>query len=230
MVHVIRRSLLTAFGRRHPDAVSQLREWVRVFRRKQYRNHLDVRADFPAADFIGTRRTVFNIRGNAYRLVVDVRYDLGRVYTRHVVTHEVYTRLIKRDALQGEHMAAPARLSFSRPHLLRNAREYRAAVAEIDVLLDAQGDAEDRERLEFLSVLVQDYEDRTEALDESAGSPQEVVTFMLEQRGMKRSELARLMGGRARVSEFFSGRRRLSIEQVRSLRDALGILADLLVE
>jgi antitoxin component HigA of HigAB toxin-antitoxin module len=37
------------------------------------------------------------------------------------------------------------------------------------------------------------------------------------------------MGGKARVSEFFAGKRRLSIEQVRALRDALGIPADLLV-
>lgn len=127
-------------------------------------------------------------------------------------------------------MAASALLDFTQPHLLRSAREYRAAVAEIDVLLDATDDAEDTERLEFLSVLVQDYEDRTDPLDERAGSPHEVVTFMLEQRGMTRRDLTPLMGGRARVSEFFSGRRRLSIQQVRSLRDALGIPADLLVE
>ena len=127
-------------------------------------------------------------------------------------------------------MEATVRLDFSKPHLLRTAREYRAAVTEIDALLDGRGGAEVRNRLEFLSLLVQDYEDRTDPLDDAAGSPQEVVLFMLEQRGMKRSQLAPLMGGRARVSEFFSGRRRLSMEQVRTLRDALGIPADLLVE
>lgn len=127
-------------------------------------------------------------------------------------------------------MEATVRLDFSKPHLLRTAREYRAAVSEIDALLDDKGGAEVRNRLEFLSLLVQDYEDRIDPLDDTAGSPQEVVQFMLEQRGMKRSQLAPLMGGRARVSEFFSGRRRLSMEQVRTLRDALGIPADLLVD
>ena len=57
-----------------------------------------------------------------------------------------------------------------------------------------------------------------------------MYSVSLEQHGMTRGDLAPLMGGRARVSEFFSGRRRLSIAQVRSLRDALGIPADLLVE
>jgi len=126
--------------------------------------------------------------------------------------------------------AAAVRLDFSRPHLLHSAREYRTAIAEIDALLDAPPGTDDRDRLAFLSLLVQDYEDRTDPLDDRAGSPTEVVDFMLDQRGMTRAQLAPLMGGRSRVSEFFSGRRRLSMEQVRALRDALGIPADLLVE
>lgn len=127
-------------------------------------------------------------------------------------------------------VAAPARLDFSRPHLLRHAREYRAAVVEIDALLNANAGAEARERLEFLSLLVQDYEDRHDPLDDGAGSPREVVTFMLDQRGMRRADLAPLIGGKARVSEFFAGKRRLSMHQVHALRDALAIPADLLVE
>ena len=88
-----------AFGKDHPDAMKQLREWSRIVRRKQYAAHLDVRSDFPRADFIGSRKVVFNICGNAYRLVVDIRYDLGRVYVRHVVTHAAYDRLMQRKLL-----------------------------------------------------------------------------------------------------------------------------------
>ena len=42
---------------------------------------------------------MFNICGNRSRLVVDMRYDLGRVCIRHVVTHQEYDRLIKRGIL-----------------------------------------------------------------------------------------------------------------------------------
>lgn len=98
-MHVITRTRLTEFARTHADASAPLRSWVRVIRRKHYRNHLEVRADFPTADFVGPRRAIFNIHGNAYRLVVDLRFDLGRVYVRHVVTHAAYVRLIKRNAL-----------------------------------------------------------------------------------------------------------------------------------
>ena len=98
-MHIITRSRLTEFGRKHPDASASLREWIRVVRRKSYRTHLDVRIDFPRVDFIGPRRAVFDVAGNRYRLVVDMRYDLGRVYIRHVVTHAGYDRLMKRGLL-----------------------------------------------------------------------------------------------------------------------------------
>lgn len=128
-------------------------------------------------------------------------------------------------------MATTSLLDFSTPHVLRNAREYRAAVSEIDQLLDAdpkRGSAA-YDRLEFLSVLVQAYEDKHDPFDESTGSPQSVVMFMLEQRGMTRADLHKAMGGKARVSEFFAGKRRLSVEQIRALRELLHIPADLLI-
>ena len=98
-MHIITRTRLTVFGRQHADATGALRDWVRVMRRKHYRAHLEVRNDFPNADFIGPRKAVFNICGNRYRLVVDLRYDLGRIYVRHVVSHAEYDRLIKRGLL-----------------------------------------------------------------------------------------------------------------------------------
>lgn len=128
-------------------------------------------------------------------------------------------------------MATALVLDFSTPHVLRNVREYRAAVAEIDQLLDAdpKRGTITYDRLEFLSVLVEAYENEHDPVDESLGSPQSVVAFMLEQQGKSRGDLAPLMGGKARVSEFFSGKRRLSVEQIRALRDELGIPADLLI-
>jgi len=98
-MHIITRTRLTAFGQLHEDAAQPLRDWARVVRRKDYAGHLEVKSDFPNADFIGPRKVVFNICGNRYRLVVDMRYDLGAVYIRHVVTHAKYDRLIKRGLL-----------------------------------------------------------------------------------------------------------------------------------
>ena len=126
---------------------------------------------------------------------------------------------------------ANAALDFTKPHVLRNAREYKAAVEEIDKLLDLdpKRGTEAHERLEFLSVLVQAYEDEHDPFDDRGTPPQSVIAFMLEQKGMTRGELAAPMGGRARVSEFFAGKRSLSISQIKRLREMLGIPADLLI-
>jgi HTH-type transcriptional regulator/antitoxin HigA len=121
-------------------------------------------------------------------------------------------------------------LDFSKPHVLRNEREYDAAVAEVERLfeLDPAPGTEEYERLQFLALLVETYEEEHYPMEGS--TPQSVVEFMLEQKGMERSDLNRLMGGKSRVSEFFSGKRELSISQIKVLRDVLGIPADLLVE
>ena len=121
-------------------------------------------------------------------------------------------------------------LDFTRPHVLRNEDEYNAAVGEVDHLLDAdpQPGSEAYERLEFLSVLVQAYEDVRFPMDDSM-DPREIVAFMLEQKGLSRSDLVGWLGGRSRVSEFFSGRRNLSLRQIASLTENLGIPADLVI-
>lgn len=122
-----------------------------------------------------------------------------------------------------------ALLDFTEPHVLRNEQEYEAAIREIDRLLDEDSEpgSSAHERLEFLSVLVEEYEDRVYPMD--AVSPQQAVSFMLEQKGMERSELSELMGGSSRVSDFFSGKRDLSKTQVQALRIHLGIPADILL-
>lgn len=121
-------------------------------------------------------------------------------------------------------------LDFSMPHVLRDEAEYERAVVEIDALLDAdpREGSRDHERLEFLSVLVEDYEDRHVPIGEDV-TAQEAVDFMLEQKGLDRSDLAGWMGGRSRVSEFFSGKRALSKRQIETLRERLGLSADLLL-
>lgn len=121
-------------------------------------------------------------------------------------------------------------LDFTKPHILRDETEYNAAVSEIDALLDDDPEpgSEAYERLEFLSVLVQVYEDAHNPL-EALPTPQEVVDFVLEQRGLSRSDLTKRLGGKSRVSEFFRGIRPLSLRQIKALHNHLGIPSDLLM-
>jgi HTH-type transcriptional regulator/antitoxin HigA len=122
-------------------------------------------------------------------------------------------------------------LDFTKPHVLRTEEEYQEAVRMIDALLerDPEAGTEDHDLLEFLSVLVEAYEAEHYPDEMFASTPQDVIDFMLGQKGMQRGDLAEIMGGKSRVSEFFAGKRELSRAQIRALRDLLGIPADLLL-
>lgn len=118
-------------------------------------------------------------------------------------------------------------LDFTKPHVLRTEGEYDAAVAEIERLLDLDPApfSDDYERLEFLSVLAEAYERAHFRIEGS--TPADVVAFMLDQKGMRRDDVDRLLGGSA--PEFFRGERKLSREEIERVRDLLGIPADLLL-
>lgn len=90
---------LQEFWARHPDAEAPLRAWHAIMRRKRYGHPHELRADFPAASLLGQGKTVFNIGGNKYRLTATVRYDMGRVFVRHVLTHADYDRLASEGGL-----------------------------------------------------------------------------------------------------------------------------------
>ena len=122
-------------------------------------------------------------------------------------------------------------LDFSRPHVLRDEREYAAAVAELDKLAYANPgeNTDDYDRMVFLSVLVEAYEAEHDPIDTADVTPEQLVEFALEQKGLARSDLSDVMGGKSRVSEFFSGKRRLSLTQAKRLRELLGVPLEALV-
>jgi HTH-type transcriptional regulator / antitoxin HigA len=115
-------------------------------------------------------------------------------------------------------------------HPIRNGKEFKRLAAEMDALLDVdprEGSTE-RDRLELLSILVAAYEADNEP-EPDLPTPQAAVRFMADQKGISATQLAEMLGGRSRLSDFFNKKRELSRAQIRQLRDALGIPADLLI-
>ena len=90
-MHVVSRKALREAARRHPDVEVALETWYRVAKKAQWKSLADVRKSYPHADPV-ERCTVFNIKGNEYRLIVWIKYRAGRIYIRHVLTHAEYNR------------------------------------------------------------------------------------------------------------------------------------------
>jgi len=65
--------------------------WYRIAKKATWRNLMEVRRELPTADAVG-EFTVFNIKGNAYRLITEINYRTGRVFLRYVLTHAEYSK------------------------------------------------------------------------------------------------------------------------------------------
>lgn len=89
-MRVVGRSVFRAAVKTHPDLEGALDTWHRVAKAAQWESIADVRRTYPHADAVGDY-TVFNVRGNNYRLVAKVGYVAGLIVVRHVFTPKEYT-------------------------------------------------------------------------------------------------------------------------------------------
>jgi HTH-type transcriptional regulator/antitoxin HigA len=78
-----------------------------------------------------------------------------------------------------------------------------------------------------LVTLVEAYEQKHYKI--SPPDPVEAIKFRMEQLGLKPSDLAKILGGRSRVSEVLNKKRKLTVEMMRSLHKCLAIPADSLL-
>lgn len=89
-MHVIRPEPLEAFWAEYPDAEGPLKAWLDTTLEARWENAADVKAVYRTASMVGSRRVVFNIGGNKYRLVVKISYKTKVVFVRFIGTHADY--------------------------------------------------------------------------------------------------------------------------------------------
>ena len=90
-MHVISRKRLLEAATIYSDLWVPLDTWYRIAKKAAWSSLAEVRAVLPTADPAG-KFTVFNIKGNAFRLITEISYRTGRIYIRHVLTHAEYDR------------------------------------------------------------------------------------------------------------------------------------------
>lgn len=90
-MHVISKKKLEEFWIEHADARDALAAWYSEAKRATWSNLAEVRQTYRSADAV-ERWTVFNVRGNHYRLITVIHYNRRTIYIRHVLTHAQYDR------------------------------------------------------------------------------------------------------------------------------------------
>ncbi len=92
-MRIIARKALGEFWESHADAEGALKSWYHEVKVADWQTPQEIRERYGSADFLPDNRVVFNIRGNTYRLVVHVRYDIGIVFIRFIGTHVQHDRI-----------------------------------------------------------------------------------------------------------------------------------------
>lgn len=107
-MRIISPKLLRDFWFKHAAAEASLKDWLKKTEQAEWKHFADVRLTFSAADQLtlpsqqagvdekGRKRTktvvIFNVGGNAYRVIVSINYKTGIVYTLFALTHAEYDK------------------------------------------------------------------------------------------------------------------------------------------
>jgi HTH-type transcriptional regulator / antitoxin HigA len=113
--------------------------------------------------------------------------------------------------------------------VIRTEEQYHCYLEEIQFLMALGGslDAEQCDRLELLTVLLEAYENTKFPVE--APDPIDAILFRMQEKGLKRADLVPYFGTSSRVSEVLGGKRPLTVQMIRALSLGLGLSADTLV-
>ncbi|MDJ0753440.1 MAG: helix-turn-helix domain-containing protein [Ardenticatenaceae bacterium] len=106
---------------------------------------------------------------------------------------------------------------------IQSHEEYDRAIGHLNELLDEVGTDEGHplyELLDTLGTLIHAYEERHLAVPEASGA--EVVRFLMEEHGLRQSDLSEI-GSQGVVSEVLNGKRSLNVRQIKALAERFGV-------
>ena len=111
---------------------------------------------------------------------------------------------------------------------IRNKKEYKAALIEIEQLWTAPAKSAEADRLDVLALLVEHYEKTHFPIADP--DPIEFIEHVMESRGLSRKDLEPIIGPRDRVADILNRTRPLTLVMIRRLVSQLNLPAEVLVK
>ncbi len=90
---VISYRVIREFSAKHHDTTDALNNWYTIAEKSDWANFNEIREIFNSVDAAGNDRYVFNIRGNKYRLIALIQFNIRTVYILFIGTHEAYNSI-----------------------------------------------------------------------------------------------------------------------------------------
>ena len=92
-MRIFARNTLIGYWETYPIAEQPIKAWFKIAKNAKWKSHNELKAQMRNASFINEKRVVFNIKGNDFRLVVDIEYKFGFIFVVWFVTHSEYSKL-----------------------------------------------------------------------------------------------------------------------------------------
>ncbi|MGI8467028.1 MAG: type II toxin-antitoxin system HigB family toxin [Pyrinomonadaceae bacterium] len=88
---LIGRNKITTFINEKSDSKRALNDWVTIIQEANWKNSVEMKLVYKKADLVGNC-TVFDIRGNNYRLITAISYKLQIIEVLYILTRSEYDR------------------------------------------------------------------------------------------------------------------------------------------
>ena len=92
-MRIITHKAIIQYSDLHRDVKLALDEWYIKTEQSQWNCFADVKRTFNSVDSVGEKRYVFNIKGNAYRIIAIILFGPKIVYIRFIGTHSEYNKI-----------------------------------------------------------------------------------------------------------------------------------------
>ncbi|MFC0876333.1 type II toxin-antitoxin system HigB family toxin [Saccharicrinis sp. FJH2] len=94
-MRIIKEKTLTEYCRlsRYNQAEESIKSWIYEVRFSIWNNANELKLKYRNASIISSKRVVFNIKGNDFRLIVDIEYKLKIVFVVWFGTHAEYDKI-----------------------------------------------------------------------------------------------------------------------------------------
>ena len=120
-------------------------------------------------------------------------------------------------------------LAKTRPSVIRTEEENERMLTLFRQLI-AKGSSltpEEGELLKLIGRLIADFEEETYHLSDAA--PHEILKELMDARGLKQSDIFRVLGSKVRASEIINGKRAISKSQARTLAEFFNVSVELFI-
>jgi mRNA interferase HigB len=90
-MHLISAGKLIEAASSYSDAVEIAKNFAKKVEFSNWQNLIEVQTDYRSAESVGNF-TVFNIKGNRYRLILSIDYEAQVAYFKYFLTHAEYSK------------------------------------------------------------------------------------------------------------------------------------------